>query len=59
MSNSNKYLRFSNRALDIEPFRVVELLTRAKELARQGRKIIKVARQQMTNQASMKAHQSD
>tara|TARA_B100000579_G_C22809564_1_gene844421 strand:- start:418 stop:1593 length:1176 start_codon:yes stop_codon:yes gene_type:complete len=43
MSNSNKYLRFSNRALDIEPFRVVELLTRAKELARQGRKIINLS----------------
>ncbi len=40
MSNSNKYLRFSNRALDIEPFRVVEVLTRAKELARQDREII-------------------
>ena len=40
MSKSNKYLRFSNRALDIEPFRVVEVLTRAKELARQDREII-------------------
>ena len=40
MSISNKYLRFSNRALDIEPFRVVEVLTRAKELARQDREII-------------------
>ena len=40
MSNSNKYLRFSDRALDIEPFRVVEVLTRAKELARQDREII-------------------
>ena len=37
MSNSNKFLRFSNRAMDIEPFRVVEVLTRAKELARQDR----------------------
>jgi len=43
MSNSNKYLRFSNRALDIEPFRVVEVLTRAKELARQGREIINLS----------------
>ena len=40
MSNSHKYLRFSNRALDIEPFRVVQVLTRAKELARQDREII-------------------
>ena len=40
MSNSNGYMKFSNRALDIEPFRVVEVLTRAKELARQGREII-------------------
>ena len=40
MSKSNKYLRFSNRALDIEPFRVVQVLTRAKELARQDREII-------------------
>ena len=40
MSISNKYLRFSNRAVDIEPFRVVEVLTRAKELARQDREII-------------------
>jgi aspartate/methionine/tyrosine aminotransferase len=40
MSNSNRYLKFSKRAQDIEPFRVVEVLTRAKELARQGREII-------------------
>ena len=40
MSNSNRYLKFSKRTQDIEPFRVVEVLTRAKELARQGREII-------------------
>ncbi len=40
MTKSNGSRRFSKRAIDIEPFRVVEILARAKELERQGREII-------------------
>lgn len=43
MENTRTARRFARRVADIEPFRVVEVLTRATELARAGRDIVHMA----------------
>jgi len=43
MENTGTARRFARRVADIEPFRVVEVLTRATELARAGREIVHMA----------------